>query len=144
MSCMTSVIRMVTIRKHNTYKKQHFGVHHTQSIKHRHNVYTDTIITLIKVFILSCYFLLRTNQNKINPFSYHSILTLKINYFFAEVVLKDSILLYQELFSCGKQKLQKELSQKSLCTHFHCIHPSYSSCSQKSFDKLELVFRFQK
>ena len=111
---MTSVIRMVTTGKHNTYKKEHFCVHHAQSINHHDNIYTDTIITLIKVFLLEMLF---STSNKlqcfrktksmlgINAFSYHSILTLKINYFVAEVVLKDSILLYQELFSCGKQKL---------------------------------------
>ena len=42
--------------KHNTYKKQHFSVHHAQSINHLDNIYTNTIITLIKAFLLELLF----------------------------------------------------------------------------------------
>ena len=125
MLCMSSVIRMVTTRKHSIYKKQYFGVHHAQSIKHRHNVYTDSIITLIKVFILSCYFLPRTiiktkSLLVINPFSYHSILTLKIKYFVAEVVLKDSILFIKS-FSVVANKSYRKSYHKSHSAHISIV-----------------------
>ena len=52
--------------KHNTYKEQHFGVHHAQSINHHDSIYTDTIIALIKAFLLELLFSTsNNNQNKI-------------------------------------------------------------------------------